>query len=268
MSRRSSQDSWTDATSSVYSDERDRRDHGGRHTRTHSRTRHEYRRPSIKNYETVHNYNIREPNANDYPHDPLPHRARDLYSEGLGIGSNRPLPHRATTMPQMPGMQNRPYGYAQQPHDYLNGNVYAQQPQHSMPANVPVSQDRFTLEELRLKLNQLKLDEQRTLFGPGRDTFEDFSMLRNQLNSAEQRALLGQNRYTLDEFREMFNERGQRTPLRRGQSDRVEPGMFYDRADPRFAQRQGEQRRQAFLDDEFSDPRYAGRSAAYDQFRV
>ena len=266
MSRRSSQDSWTDATSSVYSDERDRRDHGGRHTRTHSRTRHKYRRPSIKKYETVHNYNIREPGlANDYPHDPLPHRARDPYSEGLGIGGNRPLPHRATTMPQMPGMPNRPYGYAQQSQDYLNRNVFAQQPQHYMPANVSVGQDRYTLEELRLKLNQLKLDEQRALFGPDRDTFEDFSMLRNQLNSAEQRALLGQNRYTLDEFREMFNERGQRAPLRRGQNDCVVPEMFYDRADPRLAQRQG---RQAFLDDEFSDPRYAGRGATYDQFRV
>ncbi|KAH4597546.1 hypothetical protein HBH82_221480 [Parastagonospora nodorum] len=269
MSRRSSQDSWTDATSSVYSDERDRRDHGGRHTRTHSRTRHEHRRPSIKKYETVHNYNIREPNVNDYPHDPLPHRARDPYSEGLGIGNNRPLPHRAATMPQMPGMPSRAYGYAQQPQDYLNGNnMYASQPQHYMPTNIPVNPDRFTLEELRLKLDQLKLDEQRTLFGPGRDTFEDFTTLRNQLNNAEQRARLGQNRYTLDEFREMFNERGQRAPLGRGQNDRVDPGLYYDRADPRMAQRQGEQRRPAFLDDEYSDPRYAGSGAAYDPFRV
>ncbi|EAT76610.2 hypothetical protein SNOG_16031 [Parastagonospora nodorum SN15] len=199
------------------------------------------------------------------------------YVEDRGRGRSKPIKHgkqhvhksRSPTMPQMPGMPSRAYGYAQQPQDYLNGNnMYASQPQHYMPTNIPVNPDRFTLEELRLKLDQLKLDEQRTLFGPGRDTFEDFTTLRNQLNNAEQRARLGQNRYTLDEFREMFNERGQRAPLGRGQNDRVDPGLYYDRADPRMAQRQGEQRRPAFLDDEYSDPRYAGRGAAYDPFRV
>jgi hypothetical protein len=246
-----------------------------------SRNRHSYRRPSIKRYDTVNRHNIREfSTANDYPHEPLPHRAHDAYPEGLGLGSSRPLPHRATTLPQMPSihnagvpvqgsMQSRSFAYDQQPRGYMADNAYLQQPQHYVPGNVSAAQDRYTLEELRLKLNQLKLEEQRALFGQDRDTIEEISMLRNQLNSAEQRVLLGQNRYTLEEFRAMYNGRDntrQRAPLRRVQTD-MDPALFYSNSDETdLRQRQNGQRRQGFLDTEFSDPRYASRMP-YDQYR-
>jgi hypothetical protein len=164
------------------------------------------------------------------------------------------------------GLPNRSYTYAQQ-QSYMPDNIYPQQPQQYFPTGATVGQDRYTLEELRLKLNQMKLEEQRALFGQDRDTIEDFSMLRNQLNSDEQRALLGQGRYTLDEFRTIFggrdNTRQRAPPLRRVQTDHLDP-TYYDMAD---AQRNPMQGRRGFLDDDYTDARYASRGAAYDPYR-
>jgi hypothetical protein len=287
MSRHSSQDSWTDATSSVFSDERERdrrdRDRGQDRTRVHSRTRiYQHVKPSIKHYDSRGHHDIRDyAHIDDYPHDP-PRRVREPYTDGLGLGGARPNLARASTLPQMPGLYDaggidprqarqggglpsRNYPYAQQ-QGYMADNIYPQQPQQYFATGATTGQDRYTLEELRLKLNQMKLEEQRALFGQDRDTIEDFSMLRNQLNSDEQRALLGQGRYTLDEFRTLFGGRDNtRRPalLRRVQTDRLDPA-YYDMAD---AQRNPMQGRRGFLDDDYTDARYASRGAAYDPYR-
>jgi hypothetical protein len=288
MSRHSSQDSWTDATSSVFSDERERdrreRDRGQDRTRVHSRTRiYQHVKPNTKHYDSRGHRDIRDyGDADDYPHDP-PRRAREPYTDGLGLGGARPNLARASTLPQIPGLYDaggidprqtrqggglpgRNYPYVQQ-QGYMADPIYPQQPQQYFATGATTGQDRYTLEELRFKLNQMKLEEQRALFGQDRDTIEDFSMLRNQLNSDEQRALLGQGRYTLDEFKTLFggrdSTRQRAPPLRRVQTDRLDP-TFYDMGD---AQRNPMQGRRGFLDDDYTNARYTSRGAAYDPYR-
>lgn len=291
MSRHSSQDSWTDATSSVYSDERerDRRDRDQDRTRVHSRTRYQYVKPSIKSYDSRGHHDIREfAHADDYPHDPS-RRARDYYPDGLGLGGRRPNLARASTLPQMPdlydaggidprmgrqaalggGMQSRNYAYPQS-QGLMPDNLYGDQSQNYMAGNLANTQDRATMEELTFLLKQLNSNRQRMPAGQESYTMDELRVMLDQLNNEKHRTPQGQDRQTMDELRTLLHQlnlQKQHAPLGRDRTD----ATLYNHVDPMrmpaLGRRQSERMGRGYLDDDETDPRYASRGTAYDSYQ-
>jgi hypothetical protein len=161
MSRRSSQRSWSDVSSSDHSGKHDRRHRGHGDTRSRSQSRHRHGRSNRTKYvDPDPRYNVRESRADDYPYEiPLP-RERDQYRDEQ-VPLSRPLPPRrattntqpnpfiATPAPPSPLRQTREAVYHTYPVD-INARDYQfpQQPQRYAAGYSSVEQDRFGMNDI------------------------------------------------------------------------------------------------------------------------
>lgn len=164
-------------------------------------------------------------------------------------------------------MQNRDFAYAPQSSGYMADNIYAQQQQPYMSGGANGTQDPFTMERLRVLYNKIKNEEQRALYEQDLTHMEELATLRHQLNSQQQRAPLAQDRQLMEDLKILLNQRQyetQRAPLRGVPTERIDTGLYDTPRMPPLGRRQTEQRGRGYLDDEYTDARYASRGAAYD----
>jgi hypothetical protein len=160
MSRRSSQRSWSDTTSSDHSGKHSRRDRGHGNTRSRSNSRHHHSRSSRSKYNNLdERYNVREPRADDYPYENTPFHESATYRD-VQVPASRPSPPRraATHVPftnpffanaALPAHQTRDSGYNTYAAD-LNAREYPMpsQPQRYPRGPSPVEQDRFAMNHI------------------------------------------------------------------------------------------------------------------------